>query len=289
MRLSTGALIVLCCAAQACTSFVDYSCGAAWYGMNFDWYPEQDILFRLESDSRGGTVFTMSFMSDGNPVPTVGFTADGRFSTMQVIDAPWTGPSAGSDNPLIFIPFYAMIYNGATVADIQDMAVAAPFRQYDDPPLHVLVADATGSASVIEVGENGNRVLDLAGGDVLVMTNFSNCEWQGADPMQIRGVGADRFRAAHAALEACEGVMGPAAGMAVLEAAVNTTDAFPTRASMVFDPSEGHVYIAVAGDFEKLWSLDLSTRELSPWPGSGGDEHMTVDSTGVTASSLSGR
>jgi len=256
--------------------------------MNFDWYPEQDILFRIETDSEGGPVFTMSFISDGNPVPTVGFTGDGRFSCMQVIDAPWTGPSADSGNPLIFIPFYALVYDGASVADIQDMAGVAPFRQYDDPPLHVLVADSAGSASIIEVGESGNRVLDLACGDILVMTNFSNCAWQGADPSQVQGVGADRFLAAHTALEAREAGIGPAACMAVLEAAVNTSEAFPTRASMVFDPSTGRVYIAVAGDFEHLWSLDLSTRGISPWPEAMESEPLTVDSTGVTASSLSG-
>lgn len=288
MRFPLSVMAVLCGVLQACTSFVDYRGGAAWFGMNFDWYPDQEILFRIETDSEGEPVFTMSFIAGGNPVPTVGFTGDGRFSSMQVIDAPWTGPSADSGNPLIFIPFYALVYDGATVSDIQDMAGAAPFRQYDDPPLHVLAADAAGSASIIEVGESGNRVLDIAAGDVLVMTNFSNCEWQGADPVEIEGAGADRFRAAHAALEACEGERGPAACMAVLEAAVNRSDAFPTRASMVFDPSAGRVYLAVAGSFENLWSLDLWTREMSPWPEANGSEPVMVDSMGVTASSLSG-
>lgn len=289
MKASIVAVTALCGVLHACTSFVDFKGETPWYGMNFDWYPEQDILFRIENDSEGEPVFTMSFIADGNPVPTVGFTEDGRFSSMQVIDAPWTGPSADSDNPLIFIPFYALVYNGASVADIQDMAGEASFRQYDAPPLHVLVADATGSASIIEVGENGNRLLDLAGGDILVMTNFSNCEWQGADPGDIDGVGADRFLAAHTALEACDAGMGPAGCMAVLDAAINTSEAFPTRASMVFDPLEGRVYIAVAGDFENLWSIDLSTRWLAPWPETPGSEPVMVDSTGVTASFLSGR
>ncbi len=288
MRFMICVPVVLCGVLPACTSFVDYRGGTAFYGMNFDWYPEQEILFRIETDSEGGPVFTMSFIADGNPVPTVGFTENGRFSTMQVIDAPWTGPSPDSDNPLIFIPFYALVYHCATVADIQDMAGAAPFRQYDDPPLHVLVADATGSASIIEVGESGNRVLDLVGGGVLVMTNFSNCAWQGVDPEEVQGAGADRYRTAHEALAAFTGEMGPADGMAVLEAAVNTVAAHPTRASMVFDPSGGRVYLAVAGDFENLWSLDLTTREISAWPESRGGNPITVDSTGVTASYLSG-
>lgn len=288
MRIAFSVLTVVCCSVQACTSFVDCRGNSCWFGMNFDWHPEQEILFRIESDSEGEPVFTMSFIAGGNPVPTVGFTSDGRFSTMQVTDAPWTGPADGSDHPLIFIPFYALVYNAATVADIQEMAGETPFRQYDDPPLHVLVADAAGSASIVEVGENGNRLLDLAAGDVLVMTNFSNCAWQGADPENIQGVGADRFRAAHAALEADEGGMGPSEGMAVLEAAVNTSETFPTRASMVFDPSAGRVYLAVFGDFGNLWSLDLSTREMSPWPETDPLETFTVDSTGVSASFLSG-
>lgn len=84
-------------------------------------------------------------------------------------------------------------------------------------------------------------VLDLAGGDVMVMTSFSNCAWQGADHGQIQAAGADRFRTAHGALAAVSGGMGPAEGMAVLEAAVNAVAAYPTRASMIFDPSAGWV------------------------------------------------
>ncbi len=270
---------------RACTSFADYSSGSAWYGMNFDWHPGTEILFRIETGMDGTRVFTMSFVVDGRPVPTAGMTADGRFSCMQVTDAPWTGPPPGSGNPYIFTPFYAVVYRGASMDDIRAMILNDTFVQYDDPPLHVMVADASGRAVVIEVGEEGNDVLERTGEPFVVMTNFSCRSWLGAAPEEIEGCGADRYRRALDVLSENEGRMSPAIGMAVLEAARNTSEGFPTRASMVFDASSATVHIVPAGEFENIWSVDIGTGRIA-LPGGCGRSTMVLDSTGVTVSDL---
>lgn len=279
-------LALICPAARACTSFVSYSGGTPLYGMNFDWHPEQDILFRMETDSEGLRVFTMSFLVDGNPVPTVGFAEDGRFSAMQVTDAPWSGPDAGSGAPFIYIPFYMLVYDSASLDALRELAGTTAFRQYDNPPLHILAADAEGSVLIIEVGEDGNLILDRSGEPFSVMTNFSNCLWAGSDPMDVRGTGADRYRSAIEALEEAGEGLNPETGMGVLRAAVNTSPGFPTRASMVFDPREQRVLLAVAGVFHELWLVDLHSGRISPWPAESTDAGFTMDSTGVTASFL---
>lgn len=281
----TVSLSVICGQASACTSFVDYSGGSAWYGMNFDWYPDQDILFRIERSMDGAYVFTMSFVTGGGPVPTVGMTADGRFSTMQVTDAPWTGPDADEGPVFIYWPFYALLYRGATMDDIADMVQVDTYTQYDDPPLHVITADPAGRAMIIEVGEHGNDLTERSSEPFMVMTNFHSNAWAGVDAGRIEGCGADRYRLALASLKAHEGTGQPAAGFAALGAALNPSTDFPTRASMVFDAAGSRVYLAVYGNLERIWSLDIGTGRLDTWPVASG-RPVTVDTTGVTASDL---
>lgn len=271
--------------AQACTSFVDYSSGSAWYGMNFDWHTDAEILFRVSTDRVGGRVFSMSFVTGDGPVPTAGMTLDGRFSTLQVTDAPWTGPSPDSGEPYIFTPFYALLFAGASMDDIAEMVLNDVFVQYDDPPLHVIAADASGEAMIIEVGESGNEVLERTTEPFMVMTNFMCSAWRGASPAIARGCGADRFRAAWAVLRA-GAVTCPGEGLEVLRAALNTSGDFPTRASMVFDPSSGTVYIAPEGRFDRVWSLDVASGSLEAWPDVSAACGTTVDSSGVTLTDL---
>lgn len=271
---------------EACTSFVEYSSGGAWYGMNFDWYPDQEILFRIETDMEGGRVFTMSFVAGGDTSSTVGMTADGRFSTLQVTDAEWTGPDPDGGAPVIFWPFYALIYRGATMDDVAEMVVNDTYAQFDDPPLHVMTADASGRAMIVEVGGEGNDVLERGDRPFMAMTNFHSSAWAGRNPALIEGCGADRYRSALYMLKDSLGRMSPDVGMAVLEAAENDSADFPTRASMVFDANRSRVYIAVCGDFERIWALDIESGLFGTWRGDDDRGSLLVDSIGITASRL---
>lgn len=273
-------------ASSACTSFVDYSSGSAWYGMNFDWHPEMEILFRIQTDMEGSRSFTMSFVTADGPVPTAGMTADGRFSALQVTDAPWTGPSPDSGNAFIFWPFYALLLRGADMADIRDLVANDTFVQCEDTPLHVIVADASGDAMVIEVGESGNEVLERTTEPFMVMTNFMCCAWRDASPAVMDGCGADRYRIAVESLVAVEGAMTPERGMAVLETARNTSEDCPTRASMLFDAAKGVVYIAPAGRFDTVWSVEITSGRMALESGDCGRTTMVMDSTGVALTEL---
>jgi hypothetical protein len=281
-----------CCAlllagtAGACTSFVDFSSASPWYGMNFDWHPQMDILFRIESAEDGTRIFTMSFVTEQGPVPTLGVTEDGRFCNMQVTDAPWTGPEPSGETPYIWTPFYAVVYGGASLADLEGMVRTVTFAQYDDPPLHVMAADPCSAAMIIEVGENGNEVLRRGDEPFLVMTNFDNTAWIGADPDSIEGDGADRYRRARAVLVANQGSLDEAVCMSVLESAASRDEHFPTRASMVFDVAHELVYIAPAGRFDEIWSVDIGTGRMAFESGGCGLSTMVLDSSGVTVSSL---
>lgn len=286
IHLLLAAVLFTAGSPEACTSFADYSTGGAWYGMNFDWPPSYAVLFRVETDRIGNPVFTMAFVQGADTTSTVGMTADGRFSTMQVTDEPCTGPDPESGNPYIYTPFHALVYGGASLGDLGDMAGNDTFVQYDNPPLHVIAADTAGSAMIIEVGEDGNDIVEIGDGPFLVMTNFDVSRWAGADPAVIDGDGADRYRAALYMLKDSLGRMDAETGFAVLEASRSNSADFPTRASMVFDASHGVVYLAVEGDFSRIWRLDVHTGVLEGWRGLPSAARCIPGPGGITTASL---
>ena len=73
--------------AKGCSSFACYLEDDPIYGMNFDWYPEAEILFDVREEEDGRHIFLMLYRLEGmDPVPTVGMNSLGFFSSMQVID-----------------------------------------------------------------------------------------------------------------------------------------------------------------------------------------------------------
>lgn len=274
-------------ASSACSSFADFSAGSAWFGTNFDCHPESEMLFKIETNTVGARVFTMSLVTGDGPVrAAAGMTADGRFSALHAIDAPWTGPSPDSGNAFIFWPFLALLLRGADMDDIRDLVANDTFVQCEDTPLHVIVADASGDAMVIEVGESGNEVLERTTEPCIVMTEFPRCSWRNASPSELDGCGADSSRMVLEALLEVGGVTDPKQGMAVLEAARSTRADRPTRASVLFDARGGAVYIAPLGRYDTIWRVEIESGMMTLERGCCGRTRMILDSSEVRLSDL---
>lgn len=270
-----------------CTSFSWFGDGGPLYAMNFDWYPDSEISFSLSTGDNGATVFVMSFR-DGtsDPVPTVGINSLGVFASMQVIDDE-TGicePSAGE--VMVWVPFYFGLWEAAGFEDICRLVKSVPLVQYGEIPLHLHLACSSGSAMIVEVGERGNRVVDMRDDEFLVMTNFSNCSCAGVAPEDVSGCGADRYRAVYEMLSGASS-LDVMDGIGVLEAALNESAAFPTRVSMVFNPMAGDVYIALDGDMGTIWKVSLETCVVEGVLGLPEGLAYSMPENGITASELS--
>lgn len=270
--------------AAACTSFAWFGSGRPLYGMNFDWYPDSEIVFDVVSGEDGRRVFTMSYILDGaDPVPTVGMNSLGFFAAMQVIDT-----EAGSGGPeereeMIWMPFYLGLWHFDRFSEMESYLDSIRLVQYDEIPLHLMLADARGEAVLVEPGEDGNRIVSLGDAPFIVMTNFSSYLSSGLEHTEVSGTGADRYMAAWEVLDSCSGNLDPEAALEVLKAALNRSEEFPTRASMVFDPVGSTVFIALEGDLERIWKVSLEKRTVSSITGLPEDLYYTIPDGGITA------
>jgi hypothetical protein len=245
--------------APGCTSFSWFGDGGPLYGMNFDWDTDSEISFALSQGDNGSTVFAMSFRDgDSDPVPIVGMNSFGVFSSMQVIDETVGIHEPGPDERMVWAPFYYGLWEAAGYEEISRFVKSVPLVQYEEIPLHLHIASPTGSAMTVEVGEQGNRVVEMGDDDFLVMTNFSNSSFAGTDPEDVTGGGADRYLTVYEMLSGASSldVMG---AFCALKATLNSGSDIATRASMVFDPVAGEVYIALDGEMKTIWKVTLET------------------------------
>ena len=254
---------------EACTSFVSYNSDLVYYGMNFDWHPELEIYFELStSGATGATVFTMGFQGElPTPIRTVGMSGDGLFSSMQVFD---TGEEVSTREPAdgecyIYMPFYHYLWSCDSLQDVRGFLRENTLVQYPDPPLHLLLADVEGNAIIAEVGEGGNEILEIGSEGFLVMTNFPNQWFRDVGYDEVSGCGARRYIITWENMLERSASLSPSTGLGVLEDALNRSPGFPTRASMLFVPENGEVYVAIDSDLDHVWRFDLEDGIAEPW------------------------
>lgn len=281
--------VLFCSVADGCSSFAWFGEGGPLYGMNFDWYPDLEIIFSVSYGPDGGDVFTMAYQQgDADPIQVVGMTGQGLFATMQVVDTDVGTGTLDDGEAMVWMPFVLAMWQADDLDDIEAYMDTVKLVQYSEIPLHLLVADSDGRAIVVEVGEEGNRLFPLDDGEpFMAMTNFSHAANDGLGWVDISGCGADRYRTVCSGLADRGGSLDVDGAMAVLEAALNKSEDFPTRASMAFDPTEQMVYIALEGDMQRIWSISLEERTVSGHRGLPEELLYDLPSDGMTSIDLS--
>jgi hypothetical protein len=282
-----SACLVLAGPARACTSFASYGSDRPFYGMNFDWYPDLEIVFSIDQRRDGGSVFTMSYLAQsGDTIPTVGMNDLGLFSTMQVVDESVEAREPAEGEVFVWMPFYLLLWQSGSIEEVEAFLDSSLLVPYPEIPLHLMLAGSSGKAMVVEVGESSNRILPRGEEGFLVMTNFSHHRCRDLSPADVEGVGADRYRAAWAALSDRSAELTVDSGLEVLRAALNGSADFPTRATMLFDPDRSAVYVAPRGNTELVWKFDLEDRTARGWRGVSEDSVLPVPSCGLGMASL---
>jgi len=269
-----------------CTSFSWFGDGGPLYAMNFDWYSESEISFSLSQGNNGSTVFTMSFLDESSdPVPIVGINSFGVFSSMQVIDETVGIHEPGPEEKMVWAPFYFGLWEAVGFDEICRFVKSVPLVQYEEIPLHLHIASLPGSAMIVEVGEQSNRVVEIGNDGFLVMTNFSNSSFAGSAPEDVTGGGADRYRVVYEMLSGAS-TMDVMGGFSVLGAALNRGSGISTRASMVFDPVAGEVYIALEGEIKTIWKVSLEAAMVEGVLGLPEGLSYPLPERGITAEEL---
>ncbi|MFH1688976.1 MAG: linear amide C-N hydrolase [Candidatus Eisenbacteria bacterium] len=272
-RLAVAAAVTaaLLCGApicRACTSFAVYS-ETALYGMNFDYDPAVPVRLTIE-ESDGTRAFHLAFVRGPRRIPrTAGMNEHGLFVAQQelnpmVPDAPGRGP--GEQCPW---ELYAQaLADFAAVSDVEEHLLTHQMVDCPSVTLHLLFADPTGRAMIVEPGEDGTAVTPIER-DRIVMTNFANCRFVNDDIDHVRGVGADRYKLAHDYIEEHFESFDVANGLELLE----RTSWELTRCSMVFDPELGEIYVALERDFDRIFRVSLEDGTIETY--SGFEEHLS--------------
>jgi hypothetical protein len=284
LMLVCVALMAVTGPARACTSFAAYG-EKTYYGMNFDYPQEFEVRFFIDSvdDMK---IFHMAFMQGRHPIRTAGMNSSGLFSAVQELYPEEPGhASAGPDSLYTWQLYFRALNEFESVEDVTTLLASHRIVQHPSKTLHVFVADADGRAIVVEDGENANRITPIEG-TYHVMTNFCVADFVGAEPGEIAGVGAERYIAADAYLNDHGDAMTIDRAFEVLR----QTAWRLTRTSMVFDPAEGSVYLALERDFDRIFRVSIEDGTIEAF--SGHDEPATwhVGRLGTKATELaSGR
>ena len=272
--------------AFCCTSFSWFGWGGPIYAMNFDWYPDSEISFSLSHGENGSTVFTMCFTNgDSAPIPTVGMNSYGVFSSMQIVDDPQRVREPEANERMAWEPFYYGLWQATGYSEILQFVKFTPLVQHIDTPLHLHFACTSNAAMIVEVTDRGNTVVDLGENEFMVMTNLSNSSFTSVSPDDVDGCGAGRYRTAHSLLSA-RSSLDVMTAFSVLEATLGRSASCPTRASMVFDPLEGDVYIALDGEMERIWKVSIQNAVVEGFQGLSGELSIPLPEEGVTGEEL---
>jgi len=265
----------------ACTSFAVYS-GEPLYGMNFD-YPEVPIRFTIR-EFGDLKVFQMEFKDGGGYTPTVGMNSSGLFASSQMLFPEMPSTSPGSTTPLTLWQLYqAGLYRNHTTADVLGLIDDYQITN-SSLTLHDLFADPGGEAIVVEVIDNQEEVTPIVS-QYIVMTNFPLSPIQGLPLDEIEGVGADRYITASRMIQENLDNFQVDVALKILEEAALMGE-YSTQASMVFDPVDLEVFIALDRDFNTVWRVSLAENSISTWQGFESRQTLPLDHQGVTEKTM---
>ena len=151
--------------------------------------------------------------------------------------------------------------------------------------LHNLFADKEGYAIVLEASENRNEI-SYVHDNFIVMTNFPVYEFEGKHYSEVYGDGSDRYKIACNKILKNKDDFDLQKAFDVLKMARHSSEYFPTVCSMVFDPTNLYVYLALFGVFDKIWRVSIKENIIETYSGFEGAYKFRIGAKGILASEL---
>ncbi len=251
----------------ACTCFASLSCeGAMLLGRNFDWMDSNPalLLFADPPDAFASvSMVDISYLGFGSSIPSWsdrsrllyavympfdGMNEHGLAVGMMAVPEANCGhdpqkPTISGLNAIRLMLDYAKDVNEA-VALLSEYNIA-----FGGPPLHYLIADATGFSAVVECVDGDMRVLPNEQ-PWQVSTNFviSEAGKQGGEAR------CWRYRSAHEALDQANGCLSRQQAMALLQDVSQPG----TLWSIVYGINGGYLDIAMSRKYSSVYGFRLS-------------------------------
>ena len=268
----------------ACTSFAAYS-EKTLYGMNFDYSPDVAQKFTISSGFQG-KVFQMASRAPFGFADIAGMNIKGLFASCQMLFPEGKPPAARSNNQISTAVFHQMALSKfEKVPEVKDFLNKRKVVHTIGVSLHNLVADRFGDAMVVEFGVSKNRITRIQD-RYIVMTNFPNYQLKGKSYEEAEGYGAERFKIAHQYIRGNFKDFDIEKGIEVLNMARNSSESFPTRCSLVFDPNKKEIYISLENNFHKIWKVSLENQTIETHRGFATFKRQPIPVEGLLATEL---
>jgi hypothetical protein len=267
-----------------CTSFAIYS-PRPLYGMNFD-FPDVKLKLSFETAARGD-VFYLCFEWDGSYRKVAGVNMAGLFVAAQILVAPFEIESQPGDIPITpYELFSRALETGRVVDDVLNILGTRRLAYTTLRKGHQLFADRRGNTCVVEPGPKSNRVYPLTGRNTVLTNNlFERQQVRAVEAMQRLGL--DRYQIAHQWIGERGANFSVADGFELLRRTMLTRGRFTTQCSIVVDPGEAEIYLALKKDFQHIWKISLTERTLQPVNGKLIAAICSIPSGGFTSVDLS--
>ena len=239
----------------ACTSFAVYS-DQVIYGKNFDY---SDSGINLSSCALQITGGVKTFQVQLSMPMGTGYDAtmneDGLFSCINQVNPPSLSP--GDFDMTGFVTVTNTVEDVNAVKNILTKStVGNMYGSY-----HLLFADPSGNAVVLE--NNGQLTQTPINGKYIVMTNFYNSTLQGKSYTDAEGVGADRYIIACQNIEANFKTFDVDAAFDTLQKTIQSS----THFSVVGDPANQVVYLAIHQNYGQIWKISLKDETVETYRG----------------------
>lgn len=266
--------------ANACSGYVVYS-NETLYGMNYDDGSRAEMYVSIQKE--GDMKYFLLYFYQGNRLCAVtGMNTSGCFVTLQM-DSPDYG-NGKSQKPEMLLPNLAIYYlRKGTALNYAEKLLK---ENYIINPagwiLHSILADANGRAMILEVGRTDNIIIPNEK-NFHVMTNFHNGDFIGKDYRDTYGPGSDRYKSVYKAIVEKMGQFTLETGFAILKDAAQ----FTTRASMLFYPKKGEIYLVLNHDFSRILKISLEKETVETYRGFKKTRSLKLDDNGAAGTTLS--
>lgn len=260
-----------------CSSFSVYS-NITMMGMNFDFFndPEMKLDILHFDDTKA---FTLSFEHGENFYQTLGISDSGLFQTFQSV-----APKTYIGEYKITKNIGGLIYEVMGWEDLDEIDLLLEKYRLVSPSnfsLHTHIAHMDGRAMVLEVGKNGNVVIERKS-EYLVMTNFFMGDYDVFQDGIARNSSCWRYENIRTMLDKYTDNLDLNKGFEILESAVQSL----TMASVIFIPEEMNIYICFKKDFDKVWKISLEDETIETFKGFETPKISKIGGKGILESSL---
>jgi hypothetical protein len=271
----------------ACTSFAVYG-NSVFYGMNFDYF---HVPLKFIMDTHGSIrafhlAFNVKFQGMNIFAKTGGMNSNGLFGACQGLLPFIETPSPMGKDEVFIAIFYESFASLDKAQEVENLLAGRRLLNLPGLSNHNLYADTSGNAMIIEPGEDENHITRIEN-NFMVMTNFPVHELKDKKYSDAKGFGADRYKIAYEYLKDNSDNFSVDKGFELLQKAINKDPGFATSCSMIFNPDKNEIFIAVSGDFNKIWKVSLRESVIETYSGFNRSVKYPLDSNGLMALEIS--